>query len=196
SPRFPHSGIECGLAVAFFPLVGLGIGALQAAVLRGARELWPPVFAATLAWLAGVLLSLAEIDGLGDFADAFVTQGLPRSTEETLRILKDPHLGAMGTIAIVAVLGMELVATTQLEVGRATVALCTARMFSRWAMLLVLFRGTPVHDKSTMRLWIENLRTPFALASTLFVAALSVLFIGVLRAAIMAGLAPMHSVVP
>lgn len=189
TPRFPRTGTEQGLAVALFPLVGLGVGALQALVLVGAREVWTPPIAAVLAWLVGVVLSLAELDGLADCGDAFLTQGLPRKQEDTLRILKDPHIGAMGGIALVAGLATELVVILQLDPARATAGLCCARLFGHWAKPAILFRGKPVHDKSTMKLWIENLRPSYMVATTGFAIVAGVAIAGPVTAGAMVAVA-------
>lgn len=99
----PDPGWETGrmrLALAWFPLIGLGIGALTAGVL------WLAAMALPVAVAAGVALAFQLIltgalheDGLADTADALGARG--QDPEKALAIMRDSRIGAYGTIAIV-----------------------------------------------------------------------------------------------
>ena len=89
----PVEGHELPAAAAFFPLVGLGIGAVTAGVVLAADALWSLWIAVGLslvveAWLTGAL----HEDAVADFFDAFAG-GWTR--EDVLRILKDSRLGSL-----------------------------------------------------------------------------------------------------
>ncbi|MFO0696448.1 MAG: adenosylcobinamide-GDP ribazoletransferase [Polyangiales bacterium] len=92
---------EWDRSLALFPLVGLGIGGLMAAVYALSFRAGPLV-ASTLALSVGLLLTGAmHEDGLADTADAL---GGGRDAEGIRAILKDPRLGSFGVSALVAVL--------------------------------------------------------------------------------------------
>ena len=86
--------------ICFYPLVGLAVGAAEAALLwlfQGKG--FPALVFALLAIAIPILISGGiHLDGLIDTADARHSY-LPK--EEKLRILKDPHVGAFGVIRLV-----------------------------------------------------------------------------------------------
>ena len=86
--------------ICFYPLVGLVVGAAEAALLylfqsKGFSVL---VFALLAIAIPVIISGGIHLDGLIDTADARHSY-LPK--EEKLRILKDPHVGAFGVIRLV-----------------------------------------------------------------------------------------------
>ncbi len=93
---------EIGRSATFFPLVGVLIGG----VLYGAYLLLGLVFPDLVARLLTLLVLIAvsgsfHLDGLSDAVDGLYGG---RTREDALRIMRDPHVGAMGVVAIVAAL--------------------------------------------------------------------------------------------
>jgi adenosylcobinamide-GDP ribazoletransferase len=90
---------DLGRCAPFFPLVGIVLGAIVAAIGFGASAFFPALPASVLvvAALIGVSGGL-HMDGLSDTADGFFSS---RPRERVLEIMKDSHTGAMGVIAIV-----------------------------------------------------------------------------------------------
>lgn len=84
--------------VRHFPLVGALVGAVGAAVLVGAAQLWPAWVAAVLALAATVALTGGfHEDGLADTFDA-LGGVVPR--DRALAIMKDPRIGSYGALAL------------------------------------------------------------------------------------------------
>jgi adenosylcobinamide-GDP ribazoletransferase len=89
----------------FFPVVGLLIGALVAALALGLGRVLPPLPAAALIVIALVAVSGGlHLDGLSDSADGFFSS---RPRERILEIMRDSRAGPMGIIAIVSVMGLK-----------------------------------------------------------------------------------------
>lgn len=85
--------------VRHFPLVGALVGAVGAAVLAGAAQLWPAWVAAVLALAATVALTGGfHEDGLADTFDA-LGGVVPR--DRALAIMKDSRIGSYGALALV-----------------------------------------------------------------------------------------------
>ena len=86
--------------ICFYPLVGLVVGAAEAALLLLYQSMgFSETVLALLAIALPILISGGiHLDGLIDTADARHSY-LPK--EEKLRILKDPHVGAFGVIRLV-----------------------------------------------------------------------------------------------
>lgn len=104
--------LDTAHSVPWFPVVGLGIGAIvggAAAVL----EPWAsPSVAAGVAVVIGLLVTgCFHEDGLGDVADAFVG-GWTR--DDRLRILKDSRHGTYGVAALVSSIALRFVALAAL----------------------------------------------------------------------------------
>lgn len=90
---------------AYFPVVGLLLGIVAAAVAIGLSHLLPP----WPAMAASVIVLIAfsgglHMDGLSDTADGFMSS---RPKERILEIMKDSRIGAMGAIAIASCMLMK-----------------------------------------------------------------------------------------
>jgi cobalamin 5'-phosphate synthase/cobalamin synthase len=132
-------------ATAFYPLVGAAIGASQAAVLwvavawlpapavtGGASRVPSMVLAVCLVALAVWITGAIHVDGLADTFDGF---GGGRSREQVLAIMRDPRVGAYGTVAIVVLLLLKVACLDELIQRRAaTIPLLVAPIAGRWAM--------------------------------------------------------------
>jgi adenosylcobinamide-GDP ribazoletransferase len=89
----------------YYPLVGLIIGGLLWGFYQGVGFLFPDSVAVGLVLVFWVLLIGAlHLDGLADCLDGLYGGNSP---EERLRIMKDIHLGTMGTVGLILVLGMK-----------------------------------------------------------------------------------------
>ena len=88
--------------LAAFPLAGAIMGACVGACWHGLLQVLPFDFATALTVCIWVLLTRAlHLDGLADCADGL---GGSYTREGRLKIMKDPHTGAFGVVAIVCVL--------------------------------------------------------------------------------------------
>jgi adenosylcobinamide-GDP ribazoletransferase len=92
-----------GRMLACLPLIGIFIGAVWAlATFLLAHFACPaPISAFVLAVLPFLLTGFLHLDGYSDVCDAILSR---RDLETRQRILKDPHIGAFGVIAIVLLL--------------------------------------------------------------------------------------------
>ena len=89
-------------SVPFFPVVGLLLGGLAAAIAWGMARIAPPMVAAAVIVVAMLSFSgCLHLDGLSDTADGFLSS---RNRQRMLEIMKDSHAGAMGVIAVACVL--------------------------------------------------------------------------------------------
>lgn len=140
-----------GRSALFYPLIGLLIGTLLAALCgllnslgNAATEGVVAILALCLwAWLTGGL----HLDGLSDAADGWV--GGLGSRERTLEIMRDPRAGAMGVIALVlALLAKWATLAALLEAGQAA-ALIWVPALARAALLVALL-STPYARTSGM----------------------------------------------
>nr|WP_281411513.1 adenosylcobinamide-GDP ribazoletransferase [Enterovirga sp. DB1703] len=119
----------------YFPLVGLAVGCIGAAILLLAARLWPAPLPQMLALGATILATGAfHEDGLADCADGLGG----RSRERRLEIMKDPRLGAFGALALLLCLGLQAASLAALPVAVAAAALVGAHAAGRLAAVLVM----------------------------------------------------------
>jgi len=85
-------------AVPWFPVTGCLIGVVVGGIAAGLIQLVPPIVAAAVAVLAGVLITGAfHEDGLADVSDAFAGGW---TAEQRIKILDDPLHGSYGVAAL------------------------------------------------------------------------------------------------
>lgn len=132
------SGIRLAGCVWAFPLVGLVVGAVSAAVfLLTCQWGMPAMVAAWLAIAAQILLTggLHE-DGLADTADALAFN---RSAEEKLAIMRDSRIGSFGVLALIITVGMRAAIIGSLAANfNAFCIIVIAAMMSRAAMAALM----------------------------------------------------------
>ena len=131
---------ETGRSLLYYPLVGLPIGLLLAAMAWTLADA-PALLRASLVLSAWVLLTGAlHVDGLADTVDAWA--GGHSERERTLAILKDPASGPMGVSAIVLVLLVKFAALAALCEDGTPWAIVAPPLLGR-TVLPLLFLTTP-----------------------------------------------------
>lgn len=108
----PDAGIpgKGGLARAMrvFPLIGAVIGLIAGLVFLAMHAVLPPLPAALLAVLAGLILTGAlHEDGLADMADGLGARG---GREVRLEVMRDSRTGAYGVLALIFAIGLKVTA--------------------------------------------------------------------------------------
>jgi adenosylcobinamide-GDP ribazoletransferase len=138
--RAPNNWLpgDSGRAAAWYPLIGLTIGLMVAAVHAPASRVFPPLVTAGLAltvWIA--LTGGLHLDGLADCCDGLLHASTP---ERRLEIMKDPHLGAFGAIGLGLALLLKFAALASLPPEHAVMAILLAASIGRWVILLAGFQ--------------------------------------------------------
>jgi adenosylcobinamide-GDP ribazoletransferase len=120
-----------GAAAAWFPVIGLLLGAGLIVVDAVAVRLFPGLLAALLTVTAWKLLTGGlHLDGLADCLDGL----MGRDREHRLAIMRDSRIGTFGAVGLILFLMLEIVAVSELPPGQ------------RWRALLVvpaIGRATP-----------------------------------------------------
>ncbi|SDK69696.1 adenosylcobinamide-GDP ribazoletransferase [Natronincola ferrireducens] len=119
--------------IVYFPVVGLVLGLILAAVYRGLLYLLSPTVASILVIAFYVALTGGlHLDGLGDTFDGFYSS---RSRETILEIMKDSRLGTNGVVAIFFCLTIKIfgIASLSQQVGFITIMLMP--VFGRLALV-------------------------------------------------------------
>ena len=103
-----------GGAAVWFPVIGLGLGAVLVGVDRVTALLFPSLLAALLTVTAWKLLTGGlHLDGLADSLDGLAG----RDSAHRLAIMRDSRIGAFGAMGLILVLLLEIVAVSELAPG-------------------------------------------------------------------------------
>jgi len=159
APRMQVTAAEVGASAGIFPLVGLGQGALLAALAYASQPLLPPELSAYLVVAALSLITGGfHLDGLADTFDALAKRG---DRAAKLKVMKGSTIGSIGMLAIaLAVLGKYLLLKELL--------LASPRNFwfgvlfmpvaSKWAMLVAMYHGRPARPEGLGKIFIDHAR--------------------------------------
>jgi adenosylcobinamide-GDP ribazoletransferase len=163
----PMSEAGIGRAIACFPLAGAAIGGLLAGLGLAAGALWNanvrPV-ALVIAW--GVITAGLHLDGLSDTFDAVMSW---RPRERKLEIMKDSRIGAMGALALIAVLALKVTWLGAAGDGWLR-AVWLAPILGRWADIYGIFWFPPAREGGMGRSFQAQVRRAdflFATGATL-----------------------------
>lgn len=140
---FEHSWLHH--ASRYFPLVGLLVGAVAAAVYVAASQLWPTLAAVLLSTAATIYLTGAfHEDGFADMCDGF-GGGLTR--ERVMEIMKDSRIGTYGAVGAGLIIAIKCAVLAQMPVSLAAASLLLAHPLSRLAASSLIWRLTYARDE-------------------------------------------------
>ncbi len=121
----------------YFPLVGILVGGVAAAVFAFSRLFLPQSVSVLLSMAATILVTGAfHEDGFADVCDGF---GGGWRREQVLEIMKDSRIGAFGAIGLVLLLTLKYASLAELPSGLVPAALAAGHAFSRLCSLSLIF---------------------------------------------------------
>ncbi len=138
-PLRPQAKRKPGKTFAWFPLVGLCIGAMLAAVAHVSpfnHDL--TAFFILLFWV--VVTGGLHLDGFGDSCDGVLASAAP---ERRLSIMRDPRVGAWGAVGLVLMLLGKWLALRSVSPEW----LPLAPVLGRWAMVWAAYRFPAIRDE-------------------------------------------------
>ena len=126
-----------GRATAWYPLVGLVVGALLAGCLRLGLLVWSASAAAAAGLILWALVTRGfHLDGLADTFDGI---GGGSTRERRLAIMKDSRVGVFGVLAVALCLVGKYAFLAELGGQLSGFELAAVPVLGRWGMLLALF---------------------------------------------------------
>jgi adenosylcobinamide-GDP ribazoletransferase len=123
---------DSGRAGIWYPLVGIVIGGLVWLVWRVLILYFPSLIVGVLTLSVWIFLTGGlHLDGLADCCDGLLVSG---TRERRLEIMKDPHLGAFGSIGLFLVLFIKAAALSLFTLSSG-MGIILAATISRWFIL-------------------------------------------------------------
>ena len=124
----------------YFPLIGVLVGVVTAAILLLTTRGLPMPLAVLLSTVGGILLTGAlHEDGFADVCDGF---GGGNTPVKIIEIMRDPRIGAFGAIGIGLLLAIKVIALASMSAPTAAWALLLAHPLSRIAATTLIWRMT------------------------------------------------------
>ncbi|MDZ4815622.1 MAG: adenosylcobinamide-GDP ribazoletransferase [Verrucomicrobiota bacterium] len=139
-----HSEELLNKATRYFPMIGWIVGGFAALIFWLAVQVWPVTVAVLISTVASILLTGAfHEDGWTDMCDAF---GGGWTKDQILSIMKDSRIGAYGTIGIVLILGIKVIALSEMPVHWIPLVLIAGHSMSRLAATFQIYLLTYVRE--------------------------------------------------
>lgn len=131
----------------YYPAVGMLIGAICVAICYLNLQLFTPPLAITITVALGVLLTGAfHEDGLADTFDGI---GGGQTRDDALLIMRDSRLGTYGTLAILFVLTIKIMAMSTLPINLLLLSFIAAHGLSRLSSVIVMATSQYARDHGT-----------------------------------------------
>lgn len=162
--QISDKNIACSMI--YFPIVGLMLGI----ILTGINSLLcfsnfadisvNIILAVSLAAITGGL----HLDGLSDTLDALLSG---KDKEAMLKIMREPHIGAMGTIAITGAILLEISFLSSISIPLKNQAILLACLLSRWSMVLAMSLFPYARDEGKAKLFMQGINLKIFIMATL-----------------------------
>ena len=172
-------------SVAYFPLAGLTLGIILAGIYTLLLWLRLPYISidAILVVSLTVLTSGLHLDGLADTSDALLSR---KNKEESLRVMRDPHVGVMGVLGIVSVLLLKISFLHAAGVRNKSILLILMCVLSKWGMVLVMFLFPYARQEGKAKTYIQGMNLKIFSLATIATLIISFLIYGIKGLLIMA----------
>ena len=169
---------EMAASMAFFPLVGLWLGAiLWGFDFEAGKYLNRTLISALEVAIIALLTGGLHLDGFSDTIDGMY--GGRGDTTRTLEIMKDSRVGAMGVIGIAMLLIVKVVALSSLPTGVRGGALVLMPTISRWSQVQMAINARYARKEASLaRPFVEYLEFKHFAVATVFAAGAVVIFGG------------------
>jgi adenosylcobinamide-GDP ribazoletransferase len=168
--------VELGQSLAWFPAVGLLLGAVLAATTElGRGHLSPPLLALALVTLLAMVTGGLHLDGLADVVDGL--SGGRGNRERTLEIMRDSRIGSHGAAAIAIALLAKTIVLVDVQQAGMTWALVLFPVAARWVACALVISFPYARKEGLGRAFNGNARSSYLVVATIMTAVL-VAFVG------------------
>ena len=162
---------QLGRSTAYFPLVGLIIGGILAALNWLLSLILPASVVNVLLIVALVIVTGAlHLDGLADTCDGIAGH---KPVEERWRVMHDSRTGAFGVVGIALLLLVKYVSLNNIPPVFMTATLLFMPVVSRWAMVYAIFIYRYARHEGLGTAFKNATRWPQFTAATIFTLAIA-----------------------
>jgi adenosylcobinamide-GDP ribazoletransferase len=160
---------QLGRATAYFPVVGLVIGVILAALNWLLYFILPHgVINALLIVVLVVITGAIHLDGFADTCDGIAGH---KTVEERWQVMRDSRTGAFGVVGVVLLLLVKYASLNNIPSHLMTGVLIFMPVVSRWAMVYVIFAYPYARPEGLGTVYKKNTRwSQFTIATVVLLA--------------------------
>lgn len=172
-------------AVVFFPVIGLLLGLILAGtnILMAKAGFDTLLSSAATIVLLVVLTGGIHMDGLADTADALASG---KDRKKQLKIMRDPHIGSMGALALVCVIVLKIILLNGIPSPVKPAALILMCVLGRWAMVFIMHNFTYARKNGKAKIFMQGLNRKKLFFASLFATTAALIIYGVKGLVVMA----------
>jgi len=150
----------------YFPAVGLFLGLMLSGLNKLLLTLNFPALTINIILVIALIIITGGIhlDGLSDTTDAF-SSGKPK--EEMLAIMRDSHIGVMGTLSLISIILLKICLLSSLSAPLKTTGLLLACVLSRWSAVLSMFLFPYARRDGKAKVFMQNMNSKIFFLSTI-----------------------------
>lgn len=167
---------ELSRAMAYFPIVGVAQGILLVIALKIFSAVLPVSVASALVLAVLTLTNFGfHLDGFADTLDGLAGG---KTKEETLRIMRDGHIGPIGVSGLVVFLIIEYVAIAALARADMASVIFLFPVVARWSMVPMSFLSDYARSGTGLGKHFSRVTERTLIVATAITVALALLFVG------------------
>lgn len=171
SRRIEVTSESLGKSMALFPIVGLALGCVLAALDLGFSDIFPPAVASALLLTCYIAMYGGfHLDGLADTIDGLAGG---RDRETILRIMKDSTIGAIGVVALSLVLILKYAAIVSLPDSIKWQGLLVMPVIGRWVQVWMTFNSRYAREKGLGQAFVDFVKIREVTVATAITAVVS-----------------------
>jgi adenosylcobinamide-GDP ribazoletransferase len=177
---------EIADSLIYFPIAGLFIGLILIGIngllvfLNFPKLTIDTILVVSLTAITGAM----HLDGLSDTADALLSA---KSKDEMLKVMRDPHIGVMGTISIISILFLKITFLFSINPSLIPTALILICVLSRWSLVFSLFLFPYARQEGKAKVFTEGITPKIFILATL-IALLCALIVTQLKGLLILGI--------
>lgn len=163
---------DFGRSLVYFPIVGLMIGLILALGLFAFNFLPTLVTAALILTISIIITGGIHLDGFADTCDGLYAG---KSREEALKVMRDPHIGAVGAISVASLLILKFALFYGISLNFLWKAVIIMAVWGRYSQVLSCYLSSYARKNGKAKFFIEYATKRELFFSTVFTFVLSVL---------------------
>lgn len=177
SRRIEVTSESLGKSMALFPIVGLALGCMLAALDMGLSYIFPAAVASALLLTCYITMYGGfHLDGLADTVDG-LAGGQDR--EHTLKVMKDSNIGAIGVVALALTLILKYMSINSLPDGIKLHGLLLMPVMGRWVQVWITYGSKYAREKGLGQAFVDFVKISEVTVASIIAAVVSWLTFGV-----------------
>lgn len=150
----------------YFPAAGLVLGIVLACIqqLLSYSGLHNLAISAALVVALIILTGGMHLDGLSDTFDGLASW---KGREDILKIMRDPHAGAIGVLSMISAILLKIAFIASLKPAGSALSLILMTTISRWSMVLAISFFPYAREQGKAKVFMDGKKNKFLILSTL-----------------------------